>query len=316
MLKSVCDATSHRVSYLGPDGREGPVQEQVSCHAGNGRLFRPTALGWVKSRDADKSEGRRIMSSTPSMDESLSQADFVFNGTVEEAGATTMSAVAATDSTAVVRVDEVVQAPSAFAGLAHQRITVLLREPQSVQPGEQATFFVNGAVFGDSIAVQEVDHRVTTAAAELARRVAEVRDRVRDSEVGARVASADVIVAGRVAQVRAAAEVAETEPGLPGPFSEHYPDWMEAVLDIESVLKGARPQDPTVLLFPASIDVMWVKSPKFHAGQEGIWLLHAEQVPQAAARAFPSVYTALSVDDFQPKVQAERIRGMVEQLGG
>ena len=91
---------------------------------------------------------------------------------------------------------------------------------------------------------------------------------------------------------------------------------MEATLNIGAVLKGARPQDPTVLLFPASIDIMWVNAPKFHAGQEGIWLLHSEQVPQAAARTLPSVYTALASDDFQPWERGEQIRGVIEELGG
>jgi hypothetical protein len=244
------------------------------------------------------------------------QADFVFNGTVEDAGGSTMRAIRATDSTAIVRVDEVVKAPATFAGLEGQRITVLLRTPGSPQQGEQATFFVNGVLFGESIAVQEVDHSTTRAVSSIRAQMAEIGDQRRDSEISARVASVDVIVEARVAQVRAAPYLAEAEPGLPGPLSEHYPEWMEATLDISSVLKGARPEDPTVLLFPASIDVMWVKAPKFHAGQEGIWLLHTEHVPQAAARALPSAYTVLDPNDFHPWEQGEHIRGMIDELGG
>jgi hypothetical protein len=253
---------------------------------------------------------------TPSNEEPADEVDFVFNGTVEEAGGSTMRAIRATDSTAIVRVDEVVKAPATFTGLEGQRITVLLRTPGSPQQGKQAIFFVNGVLFGDSIAVQEVAHSPTRAVSSVRARMAEIGDQRRGSEIRARVASAEVIVEARVAQVRPAESVAEAEPGLPGPLSEHYPQWMEATLDIGSVLKGARPQDPTVLLFPASIDVMWVKAPKFHAGQEGIWLLHTEHVPQAAARTLPSVYTALTPDDFQPWEQDEPIRGMIAELGG
>src|SRR4051812_46426560 len=116
--------------------------------------------------------------STSSLDDPVRQSDVVFNGTVEETAATTMDAVDPTDSTAVVRVDELVRAPSAFEGLVGQRITVLLRSPGSVQAGEQATFFVNAALFGESVAVEEVDHTTVTAAAELAPRVTDVIDRV------------------------------------------------------------------------------------------------------------------------------------------
>jgi hypothetical protein len=255
--------------------------------------------------------------STPSLDDPVRSSDVVFNGTVEEAAATTMDAVDATDSTAVVRVDELVRAPSAFEGLVGQRITVLLRSPGSMEAGEQATFFVNAALFGESIAVQEVDHTTATAAAELAPQVTDVIDRLRDSEVRERIAGADVVVTGRVAQVRAAPEqTVAAMPGMPGPVSEHDPRWMEAVLDVDSVLKGTMPQTPVVLMFPASIDVMWVNAPKFHAGQEATWLLHTDQVPEAARAAFPSVYTALDPGDVLPKEQTERLRGLIQDLGG
>jgi hypothetical protein len=261
---------------------------------------------------------RRVVTvTTPFSEDSANEAGFVFIGTVEEAGSSTVRAVRATDSTAVVRVDEVVRAPTAFRGLEGQRITVLLRTPGRPREGEQATFAAHGVAFGESIAVEEIDHSEVRAGGELRAQLAEISDQRSNSAIGARIASADVVVEARVAQVRpTAAEVAEVEPGLPGPLSEHYPDWMEATLDISAVLKGTRPQDPTVLLFPASIDIMWVSAPKFHAGQEGIWLLHSEQVPQAAARAIPSVYTALAADDFQPRERAEQIHGMIEELGG
>jgi hypothetical protein len=259
--------------------------------------------------------------STPLI-EPVSQSDVVFTGTVEETGATTTAAVEATESTAVVRVDELVRAPSAFDGLVGQRITVLLRAPGSVQPGERATWFVNAAVFGDSVAVQEVDHNPATAAAELAAQVTDAVDRLRESEIRARVASADVVVTGRVAQVRTPEQVATAAPGMPGPVSEHDPMWREAVLDVESVLTGPTPQPPVVVLFPASIDVMWVNAPKFHAGQEATLILHTDQVPEAAplpatvAAVFPSVYTALEPGDVLPKDQAAQLRGLIEETGG
>lgn len=260
--------------------------------------------------------------SIPSLVEPVSRSDIVFNGTVEETEATTMAAVDATDSTAVVRVDELVRAPSAFDGLVGQRITVLLRAPGSVHVGEQATFFVNAAVFGESVAVEEVHHTSMTAAAELAPQVTAVMDRLREDDVRARIESADVVVTGRVAQVRAVPEqLAAAVSGMPGPVSEHDPKWMEAVLDVESVLKGTTPPAPVVVMFPASIDVMWVNAPKFHAGQEATLMLHTDQVPAVqvpatVAATFPSVYTALEPGDVLPKEQSERLRSLTRDIGG
>lgn len=256
------------------------------------------------------------MAATP-INEPVSQSDIIFNGTVEQAGATTMPSLEATDSTAVVRVDEVIRAPEAFTGLAGTQVTVILRDPGSLQEGEQATFFANGAVFGDSIAVEEVEHRsVTATASALKSEVTDILERSRQDEIQARAASADAVVAGRVAHVSASPVTAEAESGQPGPLSEHYPDWIEALIDVEDVLRGQVSADPIILLFPESIDVMWVNAPKFHAGQEGIWFLHTEQVPAAAAARFPSVYTALSPDDFHPRERWEQVRGLVDALGG
>jgi hypothetical protein len=97
--------------------------------------------------------------------------------------------------------------------------------------------------------------------------------------------------------------------------------WTEAVLDVESVLKGTTPAAPVVVMFPASIDVMWVNAPKFHAGQEATLILHtdqvpAPQVPATVAATFPSVYTALEPGDVLPKEQSERLRSLIGDLGG
>jgi len=68
-----------------------------------------------------------------------------------------------------------------------------------------------------------------------------------------------------------------------------------------------------VVLFPASIDVMWADAPKFQAGQEGVWLLRTERVPAAATELFPSVYTALDPKDFQPRDRVERVQRLLEE---
>ena len=66
--------------------------------------------------------------------------------------------VPVTESTAVVTVDEVVQAPPMLANRAGRDITILLSDPAQVQEGQQATFFTIGWIIGEDIAVQEVGH--------------------------------------------------------------------------------------------------------------------------------------------------------------
>ncbi len=85
-----------------------------------------------------------VMASPPQVnvtEESLTrQATFIFKGTVVKLNATTMSAVRASESTAVVRIDELIDAPGAPSDLPGKEITVQLREPASVRAGQQLFF--------------------------------------------------------------------------------------------------------------------------------------------------------------------------------
>src|SRR5215210_4741723 len=92
------------------------------------------------------------------IDDLRRQSTFTFVGTVKELNAATMAEVPVTQSTAVVTVDEVLQAPPMLANRAGTDITVLLSDAQQVQEGQQATFFTIGAVYGEDVAVREVGH--------------------------------------------------------------------------------------------------------------------------------------------------------------
>jgi len=80
----------------------------------------------------------------------LKQSAISFVGTVERLGAATMSDVPIDNHTAVVRVDQVLHAPDAFASLAGTAITVQLA-PKVALPkeGEQYTFFAIRKAFGN-----------------------------------------------------------------------------------------------------------------------------------------------------------------------
>ncbi len=69
--------------------------------------------------------------------------------------------------------------------------------------------------------------------------------------------------------------------------------------------------------FPASNDVRWYKAPKFQTGQEGVFLLHKEQLAQhvrgmTAPELAPEEYTALHPADFQPLDELPRIKLAVQ----
>ena len=79
---------------------------------------------------------------------------FVFKGSVKKLGSATMKHVSAGRRTAVVRVDQVVEANPQLARLAGQEVTVELSGRAKV--GDQMIFYTIPLMFGDSVSVRAV----------------------------------------------------------------------------------------------------------------------------------------------------------------
>ncbi len=253
------------------------------------------------------------MPASPRAESLAQQAGFVFKGTVKKLKAATMRGVPVSDRTVVVRVDEVMQAPEMLTEYSGRDITVQLSGRQKVKVGQQAVFYADGWLFGEGLAVQSAGlHAVGKAAAALSAGGDAVQNRA-DREMQTRLASADVVVHGRVSSVRLPAETptfraATAEVTASTPISEHDPLWREAVIEVGEVQKGNVSQKKVVVRFPSSTDVSWHNAPKFHPGQEGVFILHKGQgeegaermAERAAAGEGEEIYTALHPADFQP----------------
>jgi hypothetical protein len=273
-------------------------------------------------------------------------ARFVFRGTVKRMKASADRDIRPSPRTATVRVDEVVEAPESLADLTGQEITVQFESAPKLRAGQQAIFYTNAWLFGETIAVQSVLHQVldtarpglATAAAAAAEQDAATNLHNKDAK--ARFDRADMVASGRVVSVslpnggmaptatsrrgRAAAGVRATAAAASPPgaaageelLSEHAPLWRDATIEVNDVHKGTAPSREVVVRFPASTDVMWFKAPKLHVGQEGLFMLHTGELDTskragvAAAAAAPAerVFTALHPADYQPFDQAGGIR--------
>ncbi len=235
-------------------------------------------------------------------------ASFVFQGTVQRLKATTVKQVPVDERTAIVRVDEVLQAPEALQHFKGQRITVQLGGDKPVRKGQKAVFHTNAWLFGDGLAVQSLDHTAPAAATAKAG-VADPAEAFKEQKLKQHVDDADLVVTGRVVSVsvppdapRAMVEGSSTQGQIIG---EHDPGWQIATVAIDSVDKGQHAGKTVDVRFASSTDVRWFDSPKFHPGQEGHFLLHKE-APAGEARAFAAAgsdagdYVVLHSTDFQP----------------
>jgi hypothetical protein len=269
------------------------------------------------------------MPTTPDPSELEKKARFVFHGTVVKTKAATMPNVPVSPRTAVVRVDQIIQAPPAMAQVAGREVTVDLGEGRKVKPGQRATFYTNGWLFGDGLAVRAVGLAPVRPVAEAAAAAGPADQPARartESDLKQRVDDADLVVAGRVSGVRLPSEdaaaralAAAGEPAAGGQkISEHDPLWQEAVIDVDDVIKGSHRPKKIVVRFPSSTDVRWHKAPKFHPGQEGVWMLNREQVQGAETPALAvaegagdegaPTYTAVGPLDYQPPQRLDQLK--------
>jgi hypothetical protein len=236
-----------------------------------------------------------------------SKPTFVFKGTVRKINRATVQEVSAGLRTAVVHVDEVIEANSQLADLAGQDVTVQLSRRARVFAGHQWVFHTFLLMFGEGVSVRAVTQEPVamsegaTAAGGSGAVARKARHDLQD-----RFAEADVVVSGRVKTV--------SLPDDGRPVTEHDPKWRNAVVEVHAVHKGRHVTRTITVRFPDSTDVRWCRAPKFRSGQRGLFILkHGTPEPArrsklAATRrrtlttppASGPVYTALNPADFQP----------------
>jgi hypothetical protein len=276
-------------------------------------------------------------------------ANFVFKGTVQKLKAASMPEVPVTARTAVVRVDEIIEAPPTMTDFTGRDITVELGGKKKIKAGGQALFYANGWILGDGLAVRSIEHRAVPPVAGMAAVGVTPGDPVENlanKHVRARFERSSVVISGRVKAVRlpeategraAAAAASAAGPGADSvapevrPVSEHDPVMHEAVVEVEAVHKGEHAGSETFIRFPSSTDVQWYRSPKFRPGQQGYFMLQREgkgdteaaaKGPVAAAAMAPSLadevpggtYTALHPADFQPIDRPGGVRNLIPDV--
>jgi hypothetical protein len=254
------------------------------------------------------------------------QASFVFKGTIMKLKAATMKAIPVTDRTAIVRVDEVIHAPESLAQYAGQDITVQLGGRKKATKGQQFVFYANGLMFGDTLAVQSLDHHEPSKVHEaVAMAAGDPSKRLLERKVQARAATADAVVSGRVVSVRVPTDVVTARASAVAAtgemferVSEHDPDWRIAEVQVDEVHSGSHDGKSVEVRFPSSDDVMWHYAPKFHPGSEGLFILHKTSKERAAASAAPTKdggeYVCLNPADFQPLEKLGELKNAIGLL--
>lgn len=246
----------------------------------------------------------------------VQRSRLIFTGTIVELRAVTVPSMAVSDDAIVVRVDELLNYPKLFANYGGKKITVLIEDNHLFKVGEQAVFFTNVGTMGESVVVRAVGYRkLTQGKAAPKKQIESARQSIENRALSERIAGAEFVVVGNVSYVRAAAETLR-----PHPISEHYPYWREAIIEVESTLKGDPSITRLIVRFPGSDDVAFRSIPKFKVGQRGIWILRRDRRPGVPKARFEGkeieAFTAQDPRDYQSSTQLEKIRQLIKQQPG
>lgn len=253
----------------------------------------------------------------------VQQSNIIFAGTVSQLEATSFADVPKSAQTIVVRVESVLKKPPAVSLKKGDNVTVEVKDPGAFRPGMEVTFYADGWIFGSGVAVKELSHAMSPSGGKPGgggaeeRAIRQIEEQISDQELKQRLASADFVVIARVADVRkwTAPEVAS----VPHRVTEHDPDWHDAVIKIESILKGPKPKkNKLVVRFPQCNDVAWVHAPKFEKHQEGIFFLKKDEVSGAPIALLEgtevNAYTCLRPGDWLPKSDEARVRSLLKKM--
>lgn len=268
----------------------------------------------------------------------VDDSTLVFKGTIVALDSN-VDSIEASDNPVTVRVDHVElgtnQAQKNFGSLVGKQLTAIwdptAKGAMQRRVGVSAVFFVNPLLYEKNIAVTAVAVADNQTVKNLPTRLRTAIEQKEKKPLSTALKGADRVLIGVVQEVRTLPDekLAKLQSLANGYYlySEHSPRWREAVIRVQSVLKGDRGEKMLLVIFPSTEDLMWANSPKFKAGQSGTWLLQGgaqladdladillrpEQFHGQSIRA----YTALQPEDFQPNDPAgkneKRIREMLK----
>ena len=228
-------------------------------------------------------------------------SQFIFLGTVIRQGAPE-TVMVGPERTVAVRVDDILQSTDVLRGLAGSTVLVASKDAGTLEG--RLLFFTNGVAYGDRVVVQEVGHAEPSP--EALRETRALIEAARVRPLLQRIAGADLIITGKV--------VSSAPAEQPSIFrSEHDPDWWIARVQVQSVLKGAKPSKEIEVLYPHSMDIAWYKSPKLEEGLSGIFILRHVNADQSPPEVGRSIYQAVDPLDFLPIENLQEVRRMIGQ---
>lgn len=200
------------------------------------------------------------------------ESQFAFDGIVLATEEVAKPGIPLPERAVAVRVEAVYEKPAGVRLHVSDVVWVQPKAGTSLGAGDRATFYASGWIYAESLLVREVGHETEGKDRQVrSTDVGERRQKARDSLLRERMQTADAVVIGVVLST----EAAKVEDG--GFESEHNPVWQDAIVEVDTGLKGARQGEKITVRFAASRDVAWFRAPKLEPNQRAVFLLRKDR---------------------------------------
>jgi len=200
---------------------------------------------------------------------SIPEGSFVFRGKVVALHTSTTDEENI-DNCGIVEVEDVLDAPASLRQFQNQQVTVRFRDMKPITEGEELVLFTEPYWYGESLGVRETGLYPRGAAlfesSRLRGVIAQEHARAGDNELRRVLKASSVVVAGKVVRT---SEIHVPDQGL----TEHDPEWNEAEIEVDEVLKGDVAGKTLKIVFAGGKDIMYYRAPKLGVGDEGIFMI-------------------------------------------
>ncbi|MBX2992307.1 MAG: hypothetical protein KF749_14240 [Bacteroidetes bacterium] len=252
---------------------------------------------------------QNISSSQPIDQEMMKKSSVVFVGTISQTGAASFAEVPVSNTTSVVKVDQILQQPSAISIKEGEEITLELKA--SLAPGTRSLFYTDGWILGQGVALREIGHTPLPATMspaaqdDLRKQFFASRKAMMEAQFRARIDSADIVALGKVTSIQ------PSPPETQKRITEHDPEWHDAIVKVSKGVKGIPDGAEIVVRFPMSMDIAFYGAPKLGKGDERVMILRTDTrsgmgKAQVAGREV-GAYIAEQPSDFLEKGQLQQV---------
>ena len=248
----------------------------------------------------------------------LTRPNIVIDGTVTEMGKPSFAAVPKVPNLVVMKITRVLTDPPTISLRTGDQITAVLKDTSTVKVGTELRIQGRIWIVGEGVAVQALAEGPVPPNGGEIEAFAAANSQEHDNNISSRAAAADLIIVGRIKEIQQPLAAALKQ----GPISEHDPQWRDAVIEVQSWIKGSAESSSIVVRFPASKDVAFRDYPKFQVGQESTLFLKTAQNATHFLAAIPvptkinnrPAFLAITKTDVAPAWEAAHIKALVNKL--